>query len=129
MAEYLLRCDPVVQKGGVVVSSAGLAAMIGSPADPVAQELLAVRGVDLSPHRARQFSVDLLMHSDLILVMEAWQQREIEHMSPVARGKVHMLGRWRNAEIPDPYRKPREAFEAALALIEGSVNDWKTRLW
>ena len=129
MAEYLIRQDPQAQKAGVVVSSAGLAAMTGSPADPIAQELLLARGIALSAHRARRFTLDLLNRSDLILVMESWQQREIEHMSPVARGKVHTLGRWRNVEIPDPYCKPREAFEKALALIEGSVHDWKTRLW
>ncbi|CAK0774808.1 protein-tyrosine phosphatase [Gammaproteobacteria bacterium] len=129
MAEYLIRHDPQAQKAGVVVSSAGLSAMTGFPADPIAQELLQERGIDLSPHRARRFTPDLLVRSDLILVMEAWQQREIEHMSPVARGKVYMLGRWRNTEIPDPYCKPREAFEEALALIESSVHDWKTRLW
>ncbi|CAK0767371.1 protein-tyrosine phosphatase [Gammaproteobacteria bacterium] len=129
MAEYLIRQNPMAQKVGVVISSAGLSALTGFPADPMAQELLRERGIDLSAHRARKFTPDLLVRSDLILVMEAWQQREIERMSPVARGKVHMLGRWRNTEIPDPYSKPRAAFEEALTLIESSIHDWKNRLW
>ncbi len=129
MAEYLIRHNPSAQKAGVVVSSAGLYAMVGFPADPMAQELLLARGIDLSPHRAQRFTMELLSQSDLVLTMEAWQQREIERMSPVARGKVHLLGRWRNIEVPDPYHKPRKAFEEALSLIETSVHDWKARLW
>ena len=129
MAEYLLRHDPLVQETGVEVSSAGIAALIGHPADSTAHELLLERGIDLSPHHARQLSPDLLTQADLVLVMESWQQRDIEQRHPAARGKVTPLGRWQNIDIPDPYGKPREDFERVLSLIERCLKDWRHKLW
>lgn len=129
VVEYLIRNDPLISESGCQVSSAGLAALRGHPADQTALELMKERGIDLSPHHARQLTVDLLMQSDLVLVMEFWQQREIERLYPVARGKVTPLGRWQSVEIPDPYKKPRQEFEKVFALIERSLSDWKRKLW
>lgn len=129
MVEYMLRNDSQLRKAGSTVSSAGLAALIGHPADSLAQELMLERGIDLSPHNARQLSFDLFTKSDLVLVMESWQQRKIEQRHPVARGRVTTLGRWQNVEIPDPYGKPREEFKEVLSLIEGCLKDWRQKLW
>ena len=44
-------------------------------------------------------------------------------------GKVHRLGKWSDIDIPDPYKKPKVAFEHALVLIEQGLKDWTTKLW
>lgn len=129
MAEYLLAADPRAVVAGARVTSAGLAALVGQPAEPLAQEVLGERGIDLSAHRARQLTAEAVRGADLILVMETWQQKEIEAAHPTARGKVHGLGRWQGFEVPDPYRQGREAFEVALRLIERGVADWGKRIW
>src|SRR5690606_29898007 len=73
------------------VSSAGLAALVGQPADPEAQAQIAQRGLDLSAHRARQLTGALVRQSDLLLVMDVEQRRFIEAHHPLARGRVFLL--------------------------------------
>lgn len=113
----------------VTVESAGLAALVGHPADPMAQQAAAERGVDISAHRARQLTPELIRSFELILVMDADQQRAVESMSPSARGRVHRLGRWSNFDVPDPYRRDRAAFDRAYALIERGVDDLENAFW
>jgi protein-tyrosine phosphatase len=128
MAEGLLRAR-FARRGRGAVESAGLAALVGRPADPLAVSLLAARGVDLSGHRARQVTPELLAGFDLVLVMDADQQRELEALSRAARGRVHRLGRFGGFDVPDPYREPREAFERALALIDRGLDDFERAFW
>ena len=111
------------------VESAGLAALVGRPADATAQALMRERGLDISAHRARQLVPALVAAADLVLVMDAPQQRAVEAMLLGARGRVHRLGRWGDFEIPDPYRQERAAFERALALIERGVDALEKAFW
>lgn len=122
MAEALLKHQlKEAGRNGVVVESAGIAALVGKPADEMAQALMRERGIDLSAHRARQLDSTLVRSFDLILVMERGHQRQIEASFPSARGKVFRIGHWKNFDVPDPYRQPREAFERSLALIESGL--------
>ena len=111
------------------VESAGIAALLGEPVDPLALTLLMERQLDLSAHRARQLTPELVTSFELVLVMDARQQRAVEKMSPAARGRVHRLGRFGNFDIPDPYGKPRAAFEHSLALIERGIDDYVRAFW
>lgn len=122
MAEILLRERLKEEK--VAVASAGLMALVGQPADPLAVELLAERGLDATGHRARQITTEMAMGAELILVMELWQQRDLEKNIPQAKGRVFRLGHWRKFEIGDPYRRGRESFAEALAAIERGINNW-----
>ncbi len=112
-----------------VVESAGIAALVGKPADPTAQELMAARGIDISGHRARQLLPQLIRQFELILVMEEEQQRLVEEILPSARGRVHRIGRWGGFDVPDPYRRERAAFERALELIVRGVDDLEKAFW
>ncbi|WP_303905669.1 low molecular weight protein-tyrosine-phosphatase [Thiohalomonas denitrificans] len=126
MAEGLFRAK--LGGRGIDVSSAGIGALVGKEADPTAVELMEQRGIDISFHRARQLDRAQVRSSELILVMEAWHRQEIEQHFPMARGRVYTLGHWEQFDIPDPYRKPREAFELALKAIEQGVEAWMERL-
>jgi protein-tyrosine phosphatase len=128
MAEGLLRTR-FARLGAGTVTSAGIHALVGRPADPLAVGLLAERGVDISAHRARQLTPDLLAASDLVLVMEDAHRRAIEGLSRASRGRVHLLGRFGAFEIPDPYRRPAAAFAEALALIERGLDDFERAFW
>lgn len=129
MAEVLLAGTLADHRIEANVMSAGLAALDGHGADPIACELLQERGLDLSNHRAHQITVPLIKEAELILVMEAAQQQAIESMMPSARGKVFVIGKWDNFEVPDPYRQPRSAFEQALTLIEQGLAQWQQKIW
>jgi protein-tyrosine phosphatase len=127
MAEAVLA-HALRDRQKVNVSSAGLGALVGHPADPIAQELLQARGLDISGHRARMITNSILHSAELVLVMELIQKREIESKYPSSRGKVFRLGEWRQIDIQDPFQQQQQAFEHALALIDQSIADWLPRL-
>lgn len=127
MAEALLQ-QALQDKTDVSVSSAGLGALVDYPATEHAEVLMAERGLDISGHKARQLTPDLINASDLILVMESEHKWAISENDPTARGKVHRLCEWQDKDIPDPYQQPREAFEEVLLLIEQGVQDWAERI-
>ena len=112
----------------MTVSSAGTGALIGHPADPIAQALMAERGLDLGYHRARQVTQAMCVEADLILTMDEGQRRHIENNYPLTRGRVFRLAETAKLNIPDPYRMGQEAFEHALQLIDAGVKTWAERI-
>jgi protein-tyrosine phosphatase len=104
------------------VYSAGIHALIGEPADPLAQQLMQERGIDISEHRARSLSIWMVNDSDLILTMDQYQKRFIEFKYPAAKGKVMRLGEFGSYDIPDPYKQGMYAFRQACHLIAMGVD-------
>lgn len=129
MAEALLKARLAGKRGAPVVESAGIAALVGKPADAMAQQLMQERGIDLSAHRAQQLTPALIRSADLILVMEKGHQLAVEEILPAARGRVFPLGKWDGFEVPDPYRKDRAAFELSLKLIDQGLGTLQSRFW
>ncbi len=91
MAQGLLAAAlPQVQ-----VHSAGLGALIGSPADETAVRLMQARGIDISAHRATQITRQMCVQADMVLVMDADQRKRLEALYPaglrprVPGGRVH----------------------------------------
>ena len=116
---------------GRKVWSAGLHAVVGHGAETTAREIAEQHGLDLSAHRAQQIAGWMCTHADLVLVMEASHQQELEKLYPTARGKIRRLGGFGPQEgfdIADPYRQPRAAFEAAHAAIALGVDEWVRRI-
>lgn len=123
VAEALLKQG--LEGSGKKISSAGISAMVGEPADPSSIELMAAKGVDLNNHVARQLDRSMIGQAELILVMEQSHIEAITKIAPEARGKTMLLGKWNNnAEIPDPYKKSTEAFAYSIKLIEQGVTSW-----
>ena len=81
MAEGLLRLR-LAGRTGVTVGSAGIAARVGEPADPMAQGLMRERGIDIAGHRARQLTPELAGAHDLVLVMEQEHERALLEIAP-----------------------------------------------
>lgn len=113
---------------GLTVWSAGLGALVGQPADPLSVLVATEQGLDLRAHRAQQVSAWMCQQAELILVMEQAHKAALEQQFPLVRGKVFRLGQLGNFEIADPYRQPREAFDAAYAAIARGVSDWAPRI-
>ena len=110
------------------VCSAGLGALVDQGADEYAIEVMTEHGIDGSAHRARQLDDEIVKRNELILVMEHWQKKEIESLYPYARGRVHLLGKWTDTEISDPYKKPKDAFVHAFEKINKSCDQWCNKL-
>lgn len=124
MAEGLLkRALPDLQ-----ISSAGLAALVGYGADPIAVEIMAGQGVDIGAHRARMVTDALVRDSDLILVMDSLQHQQIAAEYPHARGKVFRLGEAARQDIPDPYRQDAGVFRSSFELIASGSGAWVKRI-
>ena len=127
VAEALLRDSLPGRK----VWSAGLHAVVGHGADATARDIAEQHGLDLSSHRAQQVAGWMCAHADLVLVMEASHQQELEKLYPTTRGKIRRLGEFGPQgafDIADPYRQPRAAFEAAHAAIALGVAEWVRRI-
>jgi protein-tyrosine phosphatase len=112
----------------IKVMSAGTSALVGYPADPFAVEVAGRFGFDLSLHRGQQALTPLLSAADLVLVMERAHAEWVHRQAPPLRGRVQLLGRWREQEIADPYGQRREVFEACFEQIDDCVADWLPRL-
>lgn len=114
---------------GSEVRSAGVAALVGRPADPLAVEVMADQGLDISAHRAQQASLQLLSNMDLVLTLDRSHGDWINRNFPQLRGRVHKLLRWRdNGDVPDPYGMPKAFFEQAYADIAAGVDGWVRKL-
>lgn len=124
VAEALLRRD----LPGSLVGSAGLAALVGHPADPTTTAVALGRGLDLSAHRARQLDEPLLREADLVLTASNAQREAIERRWPWTRGRVWRIGHWEKLDVVDPFQRDPAIFEQVQAVLEACVRNWVSRL-
>jgi len=113
----------------IKIASAGVGALVEHEADATAKELMTEKNIDVSMHRARQLSTELISEYDLILVMEKGHINAVHNIASSSKGKVHLLGKWSDFEISDPYMQPRREFEVALELIERGVDEWVEKVF
>ena len=106
LAEVLLR--HVAQERGldVAVSSAGTGAWNDAPASEGAYLVALERGLDLSTHRARLLTRELVGEADLILTMSRHHRARVDELG--GGGRVHVLGEYAgrapaDAEVQDPF--------------------------
>lgn len=122
MAYGLLR-HYLAQKGldqEVVVETAGTHALDNQPPTRLAQEVMAARGIDITDHRARTATPEMLAQADVILVMSEQQRQTLFHRLPDALPRILLLSELvgEHKDIPDPYGGPREEYEMTAALLE-----------
>ena len=110
------------------VMSAGLGALVDHPAHEIAQKIAVQHGVDMSAHRARQINLDILKWADLVLVMEDGHKRELLRKYPWLEGKVFRYGDPQRVDVPDPYRRPENAFVLAWNFISKLTPYWVEKI-
>ncbi|MCX7121189.1 MAG: low molecular weight phosphotyrosine protein phosphatase [Gammaproteobacteria bacterium] len=111
------------------INSAGIQAMEDCSADSYAQEVMLEKyGIDISPHRAKQLTENMLVQYDLVLTMDDAQRAFICKQFPFSFGKTHRLGQWTKKDISDPYRCDKRIFEERIERINECVNSWMDRL-
>ncbi|MES1944080.1 protein tyrosine phosphatase [Salinisphaera sp. PC39] len=124
-AEEILR----TKLSGVCLGSAGIGALVGEPADPLAIQVGGELGYDLQGHVARQIGGEHLRGCDLVLVMDDTHLGWIRTQFPEARGKVFLLGHWDGgAEVEDPYRHDEDFFRSVFRKIQDYSESWIGRL-
>jgi protein-tyrosine phosphatase len=137
MAERLLiKMLPEDLRKKVSVKSAGTHALHGHQAAEPAVEVLGRMGVDLSDHRARQLSREIVDQTDLLLAMEHHHLQSIKSLRLWGRAKARLLGEFKSPdhppEIEDPYGQPIESYQACVdalkPCLQGVVAWLKTTL-
>lgn len=111
------------------ISSAGLAALEGHPADADAAAAAAEIGLDLEGHVARQLTQEIGKSHDLILVMEPGHRAEVMRRFPQLSGRTMLFDHWTGGTgIQDPYTQPIEVHRAMRDRIVEAAAAWATRL-
>ncbi len=112
---------------GIEVESAGF---LGVNRPPPAEAVAAAEryGVDLSNHRSRLVTVELVRGSDLIVVMDPIQRRLVCERFGRRSSDVIILGdldpaRVEGRTIRDPVNQPADVFEQTYARIERCVHE------
>ncbi len=111
------------------VSSAGLVGLVGQDMESTARAVAEENGLDCGTHVARKLDSELCRDSDLILVMESRQKERLGRAFPEASGKTFLLTHWNGGhDIPDPYKRGRDAFERIYPPMREATKAWAEKL-
>ncbi len=125
MAETLLRrALAAAELRDVEVASAGIGAWDGSPASEGAYLVLLEQGLDISDHRARLLTRDIVDQADLILTMARSHLGRVRELGAGAR--AHLLGEFAGqdaarAEVKDPYGAELEQYRDTFRELAGMM--------
>ncbi len=103
------------------VSSAGIAALDGMPASPLAAAVMSRRGLDLTGHKSRMAVAPLLAEADLILTMTEGHKTALA--GQVSAGKLFTLGEYSGepGDIADPIDGSPEIYQQCADQLERLV--------
>jgi L-threonylcarbamoyladenylate synthase len=119
LAEKLACEVDRLEEMGYKVGSSGTMDVAGLPASAEAIVACAAKGVDITAHRSRPLSRELVEESDFIFAMTRMHGERVVSLSGEAAGKCVLLDEDR--DIPDPIGQPQECFDSCAELIEDSV--------
>ncbi len=131
LAEAMLR-QALAERGidGVEVESAGTGAWDGAPASEGAYLVGLEHELDLSAHRARLLTRELVRRADLILTMSAHHRARAEALG--GDGRSHTLtgyaGGQEEGEVPDPYGGELDEYRAAFDRLSSLIDAVAGRL-
>ena len=123
MAEALFR-DLIVREvpggKGWQVASAGTWAVNGQRASDNSVKVMANRSLDISAHRSKIITAELIANFDLILVMEAGHKEALRIEFAKAASKVFMLTELSGPAVPivDPYGASEDRYEKTAKELE-----------
>lgn len=106
MAEALCRDLAEKENIPLEVKSAGISAIMGSPATQLAIEVLQDQGIQLN-HQSQSMSQELVEWADVILTMTDFHRQVLIHDFPEAVDKIHLLKTYaqENEEVRQLYQK------------------------
>jgi protein-tyrosine phosphatase len=122
MAEGLLR-EALAARGidQVTVASAGTGAWQGAPVSEGAYLVGLEHGLDLSEHRARLLTRDLVKEADLVLTMSGHHLARVAELG--GEQKVHLLGHYvgrdpARCEVTDPFGADLASYRATFDELQ-----------
>lgn len=105
------------------ISSAGIYAAEGDKASNNAVKAMGESGIDVSSHRAKLLSYEMLKGSDLVLVMTRGHRSSILSMYPEFEGKVFTLSQYigEETDIVDPFGGSLETYRASALQLDNLI--------
>ncbi len=130
MAEALFKKMTAALPGHFTVASAGVSAMDGFPATP--ETILVLKeeeGLDMSGHKSRRLTQEMVLDADRIFVMESSHRDWILHAVPQAVKKVSLLTEYASdddyvksrMDVPDPIRMSDDFYKNVLGVVRVCV--------
>lgn len=132
MAEVMFRqmvaarfgCKPSeVEDRGVLVQSAGLAAMAGGRPSPEAVAYMAQNGLNLADHASQPLTEQLVVQADLLIAMTRSHQAAIVAQWPQAADRVKLLCH-DGTDVSDPIGGPAEVYARCAEQIKAELEGW-----
>ncbi len=109
---------------GIDASSAGTGAWDGAPVSEGAYLVGLERGLDLSAHRARLLTRELVEEADLILTMARHHRARVDELG--GEGHVFVLGEYAGregdaAEVSDPFGGDLDVYRDTCSELEALI--------
>ena len=105
-----------LEAAGMSVLSAGVSAAAGMPATEEAVDVLSARGIDITDHRSRLLTPEMIHDADVILTMTEAQRRAVLDLAPSAGEKLLPLDP--QGDISDPIGGGPASYERTAEHIQ-----------
>jgi protein arginine phosphatase len=132
LAEALMRRElETLAREDITVTSAGTGAWDGAPASEGAYLVGLEHGLDLSAHRARLLTRDLVEEASLVLTMARHHRARVQELG--GEGRTYVLGEYAGhsgpqAEVSDPFGGDLDVYRDTYAELEDLVRQAVKRL-
>jgi protein-tyrosine phosphatase len=134
MAEAALR-GKLYERGidGIRVHSAGTHGGAITYATPDAIVTAERAGLDISGHRSRELTREMIEDADIVIVMDQHNLGWINFRWPEFAEKIFLItafrnDKWAGKDVTDPYKLAMTYYETAFDLIDGSLEFFVDRL-
>ncbi len=116
-----------LEEHGLMILSAGIAALPGAKASRESAQVMADRDIDLQTHESQPLSDRLVRFVDQIFTMTRGHRDAIIAHWPSATDRTHLL-RADGGDISDPIGGPLDVYRRCAEQIEQCITDWVARL-
>jgi protein-tyrosine-phosphatase len=123
-----LAADPA--RSGWRVCSAGLWTAEDLPASPHAVTMMQEQGLDLTAHRSRRVSEQMVEQADLILAATPNHVEALRLAFPQSADRIHLLAAMAGEShgVEDPYGRPLANYQAVTAELTRLIEAGYARL-
>jgi tRNA threonylcarbamoyl adenosine modification protein (Sua5/YciO/YrdC/YwlC family) len=116
-----LGCPPdQLEDGGVILMSAGVAAMSGGRASQEAAQVMSDMGMELTDHQTQPLTESLVRYADLIYTMTHSHRNAVVAQWPHAAERTRLLSA-DGSDISDPIGGPLERYQRCAAQIQAGL--------
>lgn len=128
LAAQRLGCAPAeVQDHGILVLSAGIAAMMGGRPSPEAVTVMRAMGLELGDHTTQPLSERLVQQADLIFVMTRSHRQAILCDWPDAAERIRLVCHDRS-DVSDPIGGTPDQYAQCAEQIKRELEVWMKEL-